>query len=47
MKLRTEINGSAEEEIIIRCQKRTEQIDLLERVIENMVLENAELALHL
>ena len=47
MKLRTEINESAEEEIIIRCQKRTEQIDLLERVIENMILENAELALHL
>ena len=47
MKLRTEINGSAEEEIIIRCQKRTEQIDLLERVIENMILENAELVLHL
>ena len=47
MKLRTEINKSAEEEIIIRCQKRTEQIDLLERVIENMILENAELALHL
>ena len=47
MKLRTEINKSAEEEIIIRCQKRTEQIDLLERVIENMILENAELALQL
>ena len=47
MKLRTEINGSAEEEIIIRCQKRTEQIDLLERVIENMIFENAELTLQL
>jgi DNA-binding LytR/AlgR family response regulator len=45
MKLYTEISENFEEQVVIRCQKRTDRIRLLESVIENMLSANAEITL--
>lgn len=45
MKLYTEVRKDGTEEIVIRCRQRDEKIRLLERIIENVLSENAELTL--
>ena len=45
MKIRTEICDSCEEEIIIRCQNRTEQIIHIERMLQNLASAKRALSL--
>lgn len=45
MKIRIEIAEDAPEEIIIRCRERTEEVKLIESVVENLIRGGSELAL--
>lgn len=47
MKIKTEINEGAEEEIIIRCKHRSDKITLLEKLIESTLNESSELTLYI
>ena len=46
MKIRTEISDSCEEEIIIRCQNRTEQIIHIETILQNLASAKRVLSLY-
>lgn len=45
MKLRIEISQDSPEEIVIRCHERTEEVKLIESVVENILRGGSELAL--
>ena len=45
MKIRIEIAEDAPEEVIIRCRERTEEVKLIESVVENILKGGSELAL--
>lgn len=45
MKIRIEIVEDGAEEVIIRCRERTEEVRLLESVVENVLRGGSELAL--
>ena len=45
MKIRTEICESADEEIIIRCRERTEQIERIEALLGSLIKRRRELVL--
>ncbi len=45
MKIRIEIAEDALEEIVIRCRERTEEVRLIESVVENLIRGGSELAL--
>ncbi len=45
MKIRIEIAEDAPEEIIIRCRERTDQVKLIESVVENILRGGSELSL--
>ncbi len=47
MKIRIEINDSAEEEIIIRCRERDEKTDAVERALEAIMKSRRELTLYI
>ncbi len=47
MKIRIEINDSAEEEILIRCRERDERTDALERALEAILKSRRELTLYI
>lgn len=47
MKIRTEISQNGEEEIIIRCQSRTDKIKEMEAALEKLILTNQEMVLFL
>ena len=46
MKIRTEICDDGQEEIIIRCRTRSEQIKSIESMLENLVASDREMILH-
>lgn len=45
MKIRIEIDGDAPEEIVIRCREHTDEVKLIESVVENILRGGSELAL--
>lgn len=45
MKIRIEIAEDAPEEIVIRCRERTDEVKLIESVVENILKGGSELAL--
>ncbi|MBQ7324558.1 MAG: LytTR family transcriptional regulator DNA-binding domain-containing protein [Clostridia bacterium] len=45
MKIRIEISEDAPEEIVIRCKERTEEVKLIESVVENILRGGSELTL--
>ena len=47
MKIRTEICNNGQEEIIIKCRARTDQIKNIESVLEGLVSSEREMMLHL
>lgn len=47
MKLKIELTPDSPEEIIIRCNQRTEKIKRIESVIENLINEDAETVLYI
>ena len=47
MKIRTEICDDGQEEIIIRCRARTDQIKNIESMLEGLVSSEREMTLHL
>lgn len=47
MKLKVEILPDHEEEVIIRCKSRSEQVKRIENAIDNLINENAEMVLTL
>ena len=47
MKLKVEIFPDSEEEIIIRCNERSDRVKRIENAIENLINENAEMVLTL
>ena len=47
MKIRTEICDNGQEEIIIKCRARTDQIKNIESVLEGLVSSDREMMLHL
>ena len=47
MKLRIEIAEDAENEVILRCRKHTDEIALLVAAIEGVIKENGELKLYI
>ena len=46
MKIRTEISDCEQEEIIIKCRARTDQIRNIEAMLENLVAADREMILH-
>ena len=46
MKIRTEICDDGQEEIIIKCRARTDQIRNIEAMLENLVATDREMILH-
>lgn len=47
MKIKTEICADAEEEILIRCKAKTDQIKKIESVLESLLISEREMVLHL
>ncbi len=47
MKLYTEINADGEDEIIIKCRERTDEIKEIERLVSNIIKGSGELVLYL
>ncbi len=47
MKIKTEICPDGEEEILIRCQRKTEQIRHIEAILENLLASDREMVLTL
>lgn len=47
MKLRIEISPEESEEIVIRCNERTDDIKRIEKVIENLINADAECILYI
>lgn len=47
MKIRTEISDDGQEEIIIRCRTRTDQIKNIESMLEGLISSEREMTLHL
>ena len=47
MKIRTEISDDGQEEIIIRCRTRTDQIKNIESMLEELISSEREMTLHL
>ena len=47
MKIRTEISDDGQEEIIIRCRTRTDQIKNIESILEGLISSEREMTLHL
>lgn len=47
MKIKTEICDGGDEEIIIRCRSKTDQIKNIEAILENLIVSDREMALHL
>ena len=47
MKIKTEICADGEEEILIRCSSKTEQIRRIESILENLLISEKEMVLTL
>ena len=47
MKIKTEISDGGDEEIIIRCRSKTDQIRNIEAMLENLIKADREMVLHL
>lgn len=47
MKIKTEICADGEEEIVIRCRSKTDKIKRIEEILEDLVMSDKEMVLHL
>lgn len=47
MKIKTEISEGGDEEIIIRCRSKTDQIRNIEAILENLIMSDREMVLYI